>query len=68
MSHDFVTPTEAAEIFVVSRKTILSWIKKGYLRAERLPSGRYRIPSGEILKLQKDIKEGGNCDDYDEWA
>lgn len=39
---------EAAKILGVSRHTVIMWIKKGLIKAVRLPSGRYRIPESEV--------------------
>lgn len=66
MSQEFVSMTEAAEALGVHRKTVLGWIRKGYISAHRLPSGRHRIPASEVLRMQKEIKEGGKDDDRDE--
>ena len=46
---------EVAEILGVDRHTVVKWIKEGRIKAIRLPSGRYRIPEGEVRK----ILEGG---------
>jgi len=47
---------EVAEILGVDRHTVVKWIKEGRIKAIRLPSGRYRIPEGEVRK----ILEGGS--------
>jgi len=41
----------AAEKLTVSPRTILSWIKAGYLLAAKLPNGRYVVPVTEIDRL-----------------
>ncbi|MHA1710737.1 MAG: MerR family transcriptional regulator [Candidatus Freyarchaeota archaeon] len=46
---------EVAELLGVDRHTVVKWIKEGKIRAVRFPSGRYRIPEGEVRK----ILEGG---------
>ena len=38
---------EVAKILNVSRHTVLNWIRKGKMKAIRLPSGRYRVPESE---------------------
>ena len=51
---------EAASILNVDRRTIWRWIKKGRIQAIRLPSGRYRIPEGEVVKiLREGLEKGG---------
>lgn len=47
---------EVARRLNVSRHTVLNWIKRGKIKAIRLPSGRYRIPESEVEK----ILEGGS--------
>ena len=46
---------EVAEILGVDRHTVVKWIKEGRIKAIRLPSGRYRIPEGEVRKI---LEEG----------
>jgi len=43
---------EVAEILGVSRQTVVYWIHKGRLRAERTPGGHYRIPEYELKKIK----------------
>ncbi|MHA1605931.1 MAG: MerR family transcriptional regulator [Candidatus Freyarchaeota archaeon] len=45
-----------AELLGVDRHTVAKWVKEGWIRAVRLPSGRYRIPESEVKK----ILEGGS--------
>lgn len=59
MSHAWVRTSEAAEALGVSRKTVVTWIHQGHLRASRLPSGHYRIAVAELRRLQKKTKEEG---------
>ena len=47
---------EVAKILGVDRHTVVKWVKEGWIRAIRLPSGRYRIPESEVKK----ILEGGS--------
>lgn len=42
---------EVALILNVSRQTIWRWIEEGKIKATKLPSGRYRIPEGEVLAI-----------------
>ena len=42
---------EVAEILGVDRHTVVKWTKEGKIRAVKLPSGRYRIPEGEVRKI-----------------
>jgi putative resolvase len=42
---------EAALILNVDRRTIWKWIKEGKIKAVRLPSGRYRIPESEVIRI-----------------
>jgi len=46
------TVTETAEIFSVTRKTVLNWIDKGLIKAVR-PMREYRIPESEIERLME---------------
>lgn len=44
---ELYTPSDAAKLFKVSGDTVRSWIKKGYIKAERLLSehhGKYAKP------------------------
>ena len=42
---------EAALILNVDRRTIWKWIKEGRIKAIRLPSGSYRIPESEVIRI-----------------
>lgn len=42
---------EAALLLNVSRKTVWKWIRDGRLKGVRLPSGRYRVPEGEVVRI-----------------
>ena len=35
----------------VSRQALWKWIKQGKIQAVKLPSGRYRIPESEVVKI-----------------
>ena len=48
--------SEVADILAVSRHTVVKWIREGEIEAIRPPSGRYRVPKGEVGK----ILEGGS--------
>jgi excisionase family DNA binding protein len=43
--------SEVARKLNVSRHTVLNWIKRGKIKAIRLPGGRYRIPESEVRKI-----------------
>ena len=46
------TVTQSAEIFGVTRKTIINWIDKGLLKATK-PNGVYYIEESEIARLRE---------------
>lgn len=46
------TVTQTAQIFGVSRQTVLSWIHKGFINAIRVDK-EYRIQETEIDKIMK---------------
>ena len=46
---------EVARMLGVDRHTVVKWIKEGWIKAVKLPSGRYRIPESEVRR----ILEGG---------
>ena len=48
---NLLTTGKVARILGVSRHTVARWIKQGKMKAIRLPSGRYRIPKEEVLKI-----------------
>lgn len=48
-------PKEVTRILGISYKSLLNMIHSGKIRAVRLPSGRYRIPEDEVLRI---IREG----------
>ena len=50
------TTTEVAEIFGVSRQTILTWINEGILKAAQ-PRREYRITEEEIERLMNSGKK-----------
>ena len=37
----------------VSRQTLWTWIKDEKIKAVKLPSGRYRIPKSEVVRIVK---------------
>ena len=49
------TVVEVAQIFGVSRQTVLSWIDKGILKASK-PLRQYRIDEQEIERLKNKTK------------
>jgi excisionase family DNA binding protein len=50
-----VTTGRAARALGVTPNTVKSWIRRGKLRALRLPSGHYRVPIPELERL---LEEG----------
>ena len=53
-SHEALYSTgEVAEMFGVTIKTVLSWIKQDKVSAFRTPGGHYRINESEIEKLKE---------------
>lgn len=46
----YLTPSEVAEIFGMSRSGVIKWIKKGKIKAIEI-NGRWRIPYSEVEKL-----------------
>ena len=46
-----VSVKAAAEHYQVSPQTVLRWVKKGWIRSVRLPSGTYRIPADALDDL-----------------
>ncbi|MCD6132351.1 MAG: helix-turn-helix domain-containing protein [Candidatus Hydrothermae bacterium] len=50
------TPAEFARLVGVSHVTVIKWIKKGKIKAGRLPSGRYAIPKEEVEKVLKQLR------------
>ncbi|MFQ6060616.1 MAG: helix-turn-helix domain-containing protein [Thermoplasmata archaeon] len=52
-AHETAYSTGAvAEIFGVTNKTVLSWIKQGKVSAFRTPGGHYRISESEIGRFK----------------
>jgi excisionase family DNA binding protein len=47
----YLTTTNAAQFFNVTRFTVLNWIKQGKLKAVRTPGGHQRIPRENITSL-----------------
>jgi putative resolvase len=45
------TPKQTALLLNVSRQTLWAWIKDDKIKAVKLPSGRYRIPKSEVVKI-----------------
>lgn len=53
MQQHFVTITEAARLLSVTPQTLLNWKDRGWIWTQKLPNGRYLIPSSEIERLTK---------------
>ena len=51
---------EVARILSFNVSTIRRWIKRGYIKAYRLPSGKLRIPASEVQRIKKPITGGEN--------
>jgi len=54
------TTTKVAKMLGVDRKTVINWIKKGYIKARIVPKlkkNMYYIPESEVLRLQRIFKE-----------
>ncbi|MEG3906207.1 MerR family transcriptional regulator [Microcoleus sp. F8-D3] len=44
---------EAAKLLHVTPQTLLNWKERGWIWTEKLPNGRYLVPSSEIERLTK---------------
>lgn len=44
---------EAARLLAVTPQTLLNWKERGWIITLKLPNGRYRIPAGEIERLNR---------------
>ncbi|MBF0386937.1 MAG: excisionase family DNA-binding protein [Candidatus Omnitrophica bacterium] len=51
MQTDYLTTSETAKIFHVTRFTVLNWVKKNKLRSEATLGGHQRIPRTAVLEL-----------------
>jgi len=51
VSEKLLTPKEAAKMLGVHPLTLYRWAKKGKIKCIRTPSGRYRYPLKEILRI-----------------
>ena len=47
------TLAEAAKHLNVTPQTLLNWKERGWIITLKLPNGRYRIPAGEIERLNR---------------
>ena len=60
MTHEFLTPMEAAKILKVSRRTIYQWIGLGKIPSLKVGGttrgGTIRIPRGEFFAWIEDQK------------
>ncbi|MCH7518826.1 MAG: helix-turn-helix domain-containing protein [Candidatus Dadabacteria bacterium] len=48
-----VKPGQLAYLLQVDISTIQRWVRRGQLRAIRLPSGRIRIPAQEVERIRR---------------
>jgi excisionase family DNA binding protein len=55
MGKDFVTTGFVAKELGVVKITVLRWIKRGYLKSIKLPSGRNRIFREEFERFKKSM-------------
>ncbi|BDB98056.1 IS607 family transposase [Saccharolobus caldissimus] len=46
----YLTPSEVAEIFGISRSGVIKWIREGKIRAVEI-NGRWKIPYSEVKRL-----------------
>lgn len=52
-NEELYTPKQTALLLNISRQTLWAWIKGGKIKAVRLPSGRYRVPKSEVVRIVK---------------
>lgn len=50
---ELLTVREACLYLRVREQSVWRWIKKGKIKSVKLPSGRYRIPKSEIVKIMQ---------------
>ena len=55
---NWYSPAELARLVGVSHVTVIKWIKKGKIKAGRLPSGRYIIPDDEVERILQQMRGG----------
>ena len=53
----YLTTTEFAKLFGVSRFTIINWAKRGRIKSIRTAGRHYRIPASEALSLLRTFEE-----------
>lgn len=49
-----------ANVFCVTRQTVLNWIKSGYLKGQKV-GRKYLVPESEIKRLMGDLWEEPNA-------
>ena len=59
------TVTEVANMFSVSRQTVLKWINNGKIKAVKVVKV-YRIPKEEIDRLTQDMRKEDEGNETDE--
>ena len=52
----YITVNQVAEYLEVSKQAVNKWIKEGYLKVYRLPSGRIKILRSDFLAYLKENK------------
>jgi excisionase family DNA binding protein len=61
MSSDFerlLKPREFCGIVGISYRTFKRWVSEGKIRVVRTPTGRIRVPYGEVMKIISGVEEG----------
>ena len=56
MSEKLLNTDQAAEMYKVSRYTVNSWIKKGWLKAEKGKDGRWYMTESDLRQAKKDME------------
>ncbi len=56
IQNGFLTTTQLAKLCGVSRFTIISWIKRGKIRAIKTIGGQYRIAKYEAISFLETLK------------
>ena len=54
---EFMKAKEVKEMLGISYGTLYKWVKKGFLRAIRLPSGRLKFLKSDVEKLRAELEK-----------